>query len=338
MIKIKSFLMLTIIIVVNTTSYAEDYNNNVKDILSHSDIKGEEEEMGDTCGEIVTPENFFYTGNTGWFAYDDFKKCLKRKEDKKKLKEEREVETVKKEESLKDNINEPLNIPPKDYYEIAITTTNLKEFQEAMDHVRVKAIFFPNEENIKNYIAVQYRAFELSQAFSNSWRQVILKYPEYDYESKVSTSIMGTRIKSNISKEKMEQKIESISKRAGLYFFYNGSDMYSIEQAKVLKYLQSKYNIYVHGITLDTIIVSEYPDSVYKPEAAQKMGVANVPSIYLFFSDNNSYVLVSPFFSPIDILEKRLYEVASINDNENPYDSTDKPVVSISKQLTTPSK
>ncbi len=282
---------------------------------------------------ILVPDKFRDKKDEGWLSYKDPRPC--RKEVKKK-----EPEPAKQIESKKEETETKIETkikkedkPSKNDFEIGMTTMNVEEYKKALDDLRAVAIFFPTEKNLYNYIRVQKRSMDLSTKFANAWQIVIKKYPGLDYESEMSATTMGLKIRDMMKKQTVNNKIGSLRDRAGLVFFFDSKDPYSIEQSKVLKSLQIEHNLTVRAVSTDGGgVLPEYPDAASDKNISKKMDVKTIPSIYLFYSKTNEYAIVSPFFAPYDKLEQRLYEAASIIDGENPFDK-DSPIFDLTSPL-----
>lgn len=326
-----SLFIFTLLILFGHPAFAED---SITNPITEIDSKKHDLEQVNCYDKdnIAVPDKFRDKKDEGWLSYKDPRPC--RKEDK-----EKEPETTKKEEPEKEKpVTGPdpkfkkENKPSKTTFEVAMTTMDVEEYKKALDDLRAVAIFFPTEQNLYQYIRSQKRAMDVSQKFANAWQIVIKKYPGLDYESEMSATTMGLKIRDMIKKQTVNNKIASLQDRAGVVFFFDSKDPYSIEQSKVLKSLQIEHNLTVRAVSMDGGVLPEYPDAAADKNISKKMDVKTIPSIYLFYSKTNEYAIVSPFFAPYDKLEQKLYEAASIIDGENPFDK-DSPLFDLTSPM-----
>jgi conjugal transfer pilus assembly protein TraF len=193
----------------------------------------------------------------GWFFYKDPPKEEEKKE------EIKEVKTIE----IPETLPEPL------------FTERMKRWGEEL---LSRAMENPTIENVKAYMQYNNLMMRLSENFSLAWQKVLMMYPEL--ESPVPVSDADKDLYFEAEREREREIIYELSKRAGLFFFYDGSCPYCERQAYYLNRFRLEYPFFViKPVTLDGSVYPEFPDTLMDNGISQRLGVTTVPSIFLAF-------------------------------------------------------
>jgi len=194
-------------------------------------------------------------GDEGWFFYKD---PLKEGE-----KKEEEVKTVEVPET-----------PPEPLF-----TERMKRWGEEL---LSRAMENPTIENVKAYMQYNNLMMRLSENFSLSWQKALMRYPEL--ASPVPVSDVDKDLYFETEKEREREIIYELSKKGGLFFFYEGSCPYCERQAYYLNRFRVEYPFFViKPVSLDGSMLPEFPDTVMDNGISQRLGVTTVPSLFLAF-------------------------------------------------------
>lgn len=199
----------------------------------------------------------------GWFMYNESPEELK--------------------EENKDKEDRAVAPPPKSKF-------TAEWFRKNLDTYRDKAIDNPTEENILQYEVLQRVMMERSFYYARKTVQVMQKYPELDgstYMSNSSAGFLNTRINAEETKSRL---IKRLSKRFGLWFFFDDSNM-SVDQAKALRHFERTYGLEVFPInTGDTPLrYGLYPEAKTDMGQAENLGIRYFPAVILVDTETKQF-------------------------------------------------
>jgi len=216
-------------------------------------------------------------GDEGWFFYKDPKR-EERKEEEKEIR----VEVSK--------------------------TSSESLFTERMrrwgEELLSRAMEEPTIENVKAYMEYNNLMMRLSENFSLLWQKALMMYPEL--ESPVPVSDVDKDLYFENKRENEREIIYGLSKKAGLFFFYDGSCPYCERQAYYLQRFRLEYPFFViKPVSLDGSVMSEFPDTLLDNGISQRLGVTTVPSLFLAFPPDR-FERISSGLITADELKRRL--------------------------------
>ncbi|MDF3047710.1 MAG: conjugal transfer protein TraF [Candidatus Midichloriaceae bacterium] len=187
----------------------------------------------------------------------------------------------------------------------------LKQIQEKLEDLKIKAIMQPTPDNVAEYIAFQQEQLERASAFSNTWQKVIWSRPELDYMVKTPISTAGNELRSDIRGQDIKDTMNTLNERYGLFFFYGSTCSFCHRYSSILKAFSEYYGLEVMAVSLDGGILDEWPNSLVNNGQTERLGLAGkpVPATVLF--DNITQELIPIGFGLLTIseLEERIYEL-----------------------------
>lgn len=148
--------------------------------------------------------------------------------------------------------------------------------QQALD----KAVLYPTDENIKNYIVLQNKISNQSSAFANIWQKVLLENPDLNYALVHPTNTLGKQVDLDMQRKKEDNAIAKLAQESGLFFFYSSSCGYCRKFAPIVKSFAKSYNMAIIPITTDGIALPEFPNSRVNQGQAAKFKVMVEPSLF----------------------------------------------------------
>ena len=116
---------------------------------------------------------------------------------------------------------------------------------------KAKAIIYPTEKNIKDYMSYQKMVMDRSSNFADVWRRTLWKTPELDYTLFRPTSKMAKEAWVDNRNEDVSQTIKNINERYGIFFIFRGDCPYCHKFAPILKSFQEKYGITIMPVSMD---------------------------------------------------------------------------------------
>lgn len=145
-----------------------------------------------------------------------------------------------------------------------------------------KAMEEPTVENVRAYMEYNRLMMKLSENFSLAWQKALMMYPEL--ESPVPISDADKDLYFESVKEREKEILYRLSRKAGLFFFYDGNCPYCERQAYYLKrFLIENPFFVVKPVSLDGSVFQEFPDTVMDNGISQRLGITTVPSIFIAF-------------------------------------------------------
>lgn len=183
---------------------------------------------------------------------------------------------------------------------------HLKKIKEELEEKLAISVINPTQENVKAYMELQQKWINQSAHFSQAWTQVLLGNPNLDSTIENPVSQYGIQIKKRMEQEKRKKLIESIAKKTGLFFFYEGGNPMSQAMSQVVSRFEKEYNWSTISISVDTIILPDRPQSRLDNGIATKMGVTLYPSLYLVSPVDATITPIAYGFLPMDQVENNI--------------------------------
>lgn len=227
----------------------------------------------------------FYKGHAaGWHWYEDPSVEVEKLEEK---------EVAKKEDAVP---NDPV--------------IQMKALRATIESTLDKAILYPTDTNVKNYIALQNRLSNQSSLFANVWQKVLLENPSLNYALIHPTNSLAKQVDLDNQHKMEEEAIAKLAKEGGLFFFYSSSCSYCRKFAPMLKNFSTKYKISIIPITLDGQFLPEFPNSEIDKGQASKFNVTVEPSLFAVNPyTGKAYPVSQGLISEYD-LRKRILDIS----------------------------
>lgn len=207
-----------------------------------------------------------------------------------------------------------LKVPETDKHkeeqlEVLTPTQQMKLIQEKMQEARDTAIMNPTPQNIAVYKTYQDFFVRKSSEFSAKWEQMLLEYPELDYNIKNSHYNATAPIKEVETRKEQNEAIEYVSERYGVFYFYRGENALDNELSKIIKRFIDGYGLTVIPISVDGRFSPEFPNSKVESGQAESMKIKHFPALFLVDPKSNVYKPLSYGFITQDDLARRVFNV-----------------------------
>ncbi|GJI56964.1 conjugal transfer protein TraF [Rodentibacter sp. JRC1] len=187
----------------------------------------------------------------------------------------------------------------------------LELIQKKLKEARDTAIMNPTADNIAIYKVYQDYFVEKATAFSMKWEEMLLKYPDLDYNLKNSFYNATVPIKETMRRKEEAKAIEYVNQRYGFFFFYRGHNPIDNKLAEVVKNFSAQYKLTIIPISVDGRISAEFPNSRKDMGQAAKMSVNHFPAIFLVNPTRGEYKPLAYGFITPDDLARRVLNVVS---------------------------
>ncbi|MDR2526532.1 MAG: conjugal transfer protein TraF [Rickettsiales bacterium] len=199
-------------------------------------------------------------------------------------------------------------------------SSELKELQKEADESKAKAVLYPTEQNIKDYITLQAKIIEQASIFSDLWRRVIWSNPELDYTSQRPVSMAGGAVYKNEKEIKVDSTIKNMNERYGIFFIYSSTCPFCQRYSSILDSFRKKYKVTIVGVSIDRDFLPEFKnESLINRGHLEKMGVnySTVPVTVLFDKTNNSILPIGYGLMTEDELINRIYVLTQVGVGED---------------------
>ncbi|MGI4811727.1 MAG: type-F conjugative transfer system pilin assembly protein TraF [Janthinobacterium lividum] len=228
----------------------------------------------------------FYKGKAqGWHWYED--RVIDKKEDKQPLKVEPQAQVPA----------STLTPTP---------TQQIDAYKKDLEQKLHQALVSPTPEHVKAYMMAQIQGQEQAQRFSDAWMRVIYTHPELDYTATTPLNHVGRQIYDGKLTKTRQDKIKSLAKTHGLFFFYQSECGYCEAVAPVVKDFAEAHGFSVLAISLDGKALPEFPNFQIDNGIAQKFQITQTPALLAVNPKAGHVVPVSYGFVSRAEMEKRL--------------------------------
>jgi conjugal transfer pilus assembly protein TraF len=246
-----------------------------------------------------TGNRFYQDTREGWFWYED-------------PQQETEEQKVKPDKS-----QPPRTLPNLDNYSIdELWNMYPDDFQSLLNGVQKRAVQYPTEKNILQYLAIQDVARRKALAYTHASMYVTQKYSDlFSVNQVYPTAEPGITARVRMQQNEIEQTISRAMDDHALLFFTRPGCGFCEKQAQILAYFREKY-----GWQIMTVDISQ------NTSAAARFNITITPTLLLIEKGKEEYMTVAAGVIALTELERKLYRAirylqgATRNDNFLMYD------------------
>jgi len=245
------------------------------------------------------PNRFYQNTRKGWFWYEDPPQEI----------QEQQVKPGKSQP--------PRTLPNLDNYSIdELWNMYPDDFQSLLNSVQKKAVQYPTENNILQYLAIQDVARRKALAYTHASMYVTQKYSNlFSVNQVYPTAEPGITARVRMQQNEIEQTISRAMDDHALLFFTSSGCGFCEKQAQILAYFKEKY-----GWQIKTVDISQ------NSTAAARFNITITPTLLLIKKGQEEYMTVATGVIALTELERKLYRAirylqgATRNDNFLMYD------------------
>lgn len=185
----------------------------------------------------------------------------------------------------------------------------LEEIKQTIQNKKAKAVIYPTESNIKDYMAYQQKVLDQSGTFADQWRRVLWKTPELDYTLKRPISKIGKESWTDQRNLDVANTIKHINDRYGIFFLFSSTCPHCHRYAPILKSFQLKYGINIMAVSMDGGGLPGWDQFMVNTGQIAKMGIKMeaVPATLLFDKTTRKVIPIGTGVLSHSELEERIY-------------------------------
>ncbi len=183
-------------------------------------------------------------------------------------------------------------------------------WQQRVKYSLDQAILNPTPENVRTYIALQNQISTQANQFAQTWRSVLLSYPQLDYSLQHPTNTIAKQIYLDQQQQDEAKAIQQLAQHSGLFFFYRSTCPYCQRFAPIVKNFSQRYGISIVPITTDGIALPEFPDSHADQGQAAHFNITQEPALFTVDPYTHQAVPVGYGLMSEDELRERILQIA----------------------------
>lgn len=231
-----------------------------------------------------TTPSFYQESKHGWFWYEDPAPVVE--EDKVPGAEPTIPTTMPREVSLAHYSTETLwNMHPDD-------------FQQLLNGLQKKAVQYPNEQNILEYLSIQDIARRKALAYANATQYVTQKRADlFNINQVYPTSSPGTLARVQMQQEEIGGTIREARDDHALLFFVAAGCGFCEKQAQILAYFVDKYGWQVKPVDMER-----------EPNLALRFNITTTPTLLLIRQDREASMPIATGVATLPEIERNLYQ------------------------------
>jgi len=190
----------------------------------------------------------------------------------------------------------------------------LAEIKQTLEDKKAKAVIYPTEENIKDYMAYQKMALDKSGTFADQWRRVIWKTPDLDYTLKRPVSKVGKESWTDERNKDVATTVRQINDRYGIFFLFRGDCPHCHRYSPILKSFRNKYGITILPVSMDGGVLPEWEKAMIDHGQIDRMGIEtkSVPATILFDKETKQTTPIGFGVLSHSELEERIYAITKL--------------------------
>ena len=185
--------------------------------------------------------------------------------------------------------------------------------REKMPMLLDRAMNDPTEENVRAYKYAERLMLDMATNFADQSQKVIQNDPMLDANVRFPISTMARQSALFQIDKAKEAIIKDLTKKGGIWFFFDSKCRFCESQFKVIKLLEEKYGIETRYISLDGGIIKGMNRNKIlfdrNTERARQFGVKVTPATFLALPPDKS-ALISHGASALSDLEEKIVTVA----------------------------
>ncbi len=203
-----------------------------------------------------------------------------------------------------------------------LTTNNTQEdykkklelIKQTLEDKKAKAVIYPTEANLKDYMNYQKMVMDKSSKFADVWRRTLWTTPELDYTQFRPTAKMAKEAWIDKRNSDVSETIKNINDRYGIFFIFRGDCSYCHKYAPILKSFQEKYQITIMPVSMDGGQLPNWQKFRINKGQVEKMGLTTqaVPATILFDKETRKFIPIGFGVLSHSELEERIYAITEL--------------------------
>lgn len=190
----------------------------------------------------------------------------------------------------------------------------MDEIKRTLEDKKIKAVIYPTEENLKDYMAYQQMILNKSSTFADTWRRVLWKEPSLDYTLKRPVNKIGKEAWIDKRNLDVVDSIRDLNEKYGIFFLFRSDCHFCHKYSPILKSFQNKHNLAIMPISMDGGVLPGWDNIVVNKGQIDKLGinVKSVPATMLFDKDTRKLIPLGFGVLSHTDLEERIFAITKL--------------------------
>lgn len=181
-------------------------------------------------------------------------------------------------------------------------------FRKNLEHYKDAAVDNPTEKNVAAYYYLQRVMMDKAQRFATVAQRVVMSDPRLDENNRRPLATFASNAANQMATQANEQAMSTISKQAGLLFFFRSDCHFCEAQAPLLTVLEQRFGFKIYPVSLDG---KPMPSGFYKQfrsdtGQAKALGVMSTPALFLMKPPNEILPIAQGVVSLDDLTSRVL--------------------------------
>ena len=236
------------------------------------------------AAEVPQPESgFYHNSKEGWFWYQDPVPVMPEHEESPSAPAERPL---------------PRDISLRNYSMESLWTMHPDDFQALLTGLQKKAVQYPTEQNILEYLSMQDIARRKALAYANASQYVTQKRADLFNISQVyPSSTPGSLARVQMQQDEIARTIQNSQNDHALLFFIAPGCGFCDKQAQILAYFTSKYHWQIKAV-----------DIQQEPNLALRFNISTTPTLLLIKQDTAQSMPIAIGVATLPEIKRSLYQ------------------------------
>jgi len=233
--------------------------------------------------ETMEKSPFYDTAKHGWFWYEEPPLEIDHKADTPETPAQKEPRTIPSLAAY--SFEEVWDMHPDD-------------FQKLLNELQKKAVQYPIEQNILEYLTIQDIARRKALAYTHAASYVTQKYTDIFHMNQVyPLTEPGVAARVQLQQEEIAATIRKGKNDHALIFFTAPNCSFCTRQQQILAYFEEKFGWHIKTVDLSRNV-----------DAAARFNITVTPTLLLIQRGKPAYMPVATGVIPLSELERKLYQ------------------------------
>ena len=232
-----------------------------------------------------TATSFYHESKHGWFWYEDPALVVEGGQ-----REPPAVPTI--------SATMPRDVSLAQYSTEALWNMHPDDFQQLLNGLQKKAVQYPTEQNILEYLSIQDIARRKALAYANATQYVTQKRADlFNINQIYPTSSPGAVARVQMQQEEIAETIREARDDHALLFFAAAGCGFCEKQAQILAYFVDKYGWQVKPVDMER-----------EPNLALRFNITTTPTLLLIRQDREASMPIATGVATLPEIERNLYQ------------------------------
>jgi len=173
------------------------------------------------------------------------------------------------------------------------------------------AILHPTEENLINYAKNYHKVIGKGQRFTDSYKLMLLKNPEFDYSLKFPLNPISHRAYDKEKENLIETTVRKFASEYGFFFFFSGKCQFCHVFSPIIKAFSEKYQTPVIAISMDGGRLPEFPNPQKDKQASIQFRVTALPALFAVNPKTGRALPVANSAISLHEIEENIFKLVS---------------------------